>query len=361
MNIGGDIVDSTDITRKNRRRNSRAHQREERLRPTVIHRDNGGRHYDRGGRHNRNNGHGNRYQHVYWDNRHRLRHRIVYPGYNFVVGYNWGPYFSFRYVWPYYHRKHVFVSLGGYWPYDYRYVRYYRYGCHPYRWYGYHPIAQEIAGSTSSYYTYNYYYNGSTLASADVPAATDFGNSIVQSRQPDEPLPESLADKYFDEGVSAFEDGSFFAAAESFAEAARLAPNDMILPFAHSQALMASEQYARAAEVLRIALLKTKPDNRGVFYPRGLYADDETVLKQVETLAEETQKQFNNADLQLLLGYQLLGLGKIDEAAGPLERARTEPVNAIPADILLDLLNKMKYEKPAEKIDTGKTDTLGKV
>jgi len=304
--------------------------------------------------------HPHRYEHVYRDRHDRIRHRLIYPRFHFTVGYHWGPRFSYYYVWPYYHRKYVFVSLGGYWPFEYRYVRYYRYGCHPYRWYGYYPIAHEPPIDTYNYYTYNYYYDSSGRQIATDIGAGDYVPSVaVQPRQPNEPLPEGVADKYFERGVDAFEDGDYFAAAESFAEAARLAPDDMILPFAYSQALMASGQYEKATDILRIALLKTNPENRGVFYPRGLYAEDDVLLEQVAQLGKRAEQEVSNANLQLLLGYQLLGLGKIDEAAGPLERARLAPVNAVAADVLLDLLRRIKYESPPANKDIDNTDATG--
>ena len=77
------------------------------------------------------------------------------------------------YVWPYYHRKYVFVSLGGWWPYDYTYMRYYWYGYHPYLWYGYYPVAREVVVGSDNYYTYNYNYYGDdgspTTYSSDAP------------------------------------------------------------------------------------------------------------------------------------------------------------------------------------------------
>ena len=71
----------------------------------------------------------------YYDLHHRLSYRIISPSYYFWVGYRFGPHLSFRYVYPYYHRKYVFISLGGYWPLGYTYLRYYWYGWHPYLWY----------------------------------------------------------------------------------------------------------------------------------------------------------------------------------------------------------------------------------
>ena len=304
--------------------------------------------------------HVHRYEHVYRDRHDRLCHRIIHPGFHFRVAYHWGPHFTCSYVWPYHHRKYVFVSIGGYWPWRYRYLRYYRYGCHPYRWYGYYPIPYETGGETYNYYTYNYYYASSGQpAAADIPSSEGVPSVAVAPRQPDEPLPEGLADKYFENGVEAFEDGDYFEAAESFAEAARLAPDDMILPFAYSQALMASKQYEKATDILRVALLRTEPDNRGVFYPRGLYAEDEILLEHVEQLGTKAQEEVSNADLQLLLGYQLLGLGRIDEAAEPLERARLDALNAVSADVLLEMLRKIKYEKPAEPKDINSIDGSG--
>jgi len=97
------------------------------------------------------------------------------------VYYDCGPWFGFRYVYPYYHRKYIFISLGGYWPFDYCYARYYWYGCHPYYWYGYYPVAQEVQGDTYNYYTYNYY-TGSEAAQSQVADPALF-EKLDSSRQ----------------------------------------------------------------------------------------------------------------------------------------------------------------------------------
>ncbi len=284
-----------------------------------------------------------RHEHVYRDFRGRLCHRIIWPRYRFRVSYGWGPFFSFRYVYPYYHRKYVFVSLGGYWPIGYTYARYYRYGCHPYWWYGYHPVAREVRGDTHNYYTYNYY-NGESGQGVSIEGPSE--SEAVISPQAEEPAPESLADGYFEKGVEAFEAGDYYAASESFAEACRLEPDDMILPFAYSQALLATEQYTKAADILRIALLKTPDDSQGVFYPRGLYSNEDILSEQIERLSTKANEDISNSDLQLLLGYQLLGVGRLDEAGEPLRQARLEQVNTGAADILLELLLKIRVEEP---------------
>ncbi|UCF16499.1 MAG: tetratricopeptide repeat protein [Phycisphaerales bacterium] len=280
------------------------------------------------------------YEHIFHDRYHRLRHRIIWPRYSCVIGYHHGPYFRFGYHYPYYHRKYVFVSLGGYWPLSYRYRRYYWYGYHPYYWYGYYPIARQVDTGSYNYYTYNYYNTGdSSYQPAPVTENVVFEQLGKQPAEPDE---VTLVDTYFEEAVKGFEAGNYGKAVEKFARAMELAPDDMVLPFAYSQALMANRQYSQAAEVLRAALTKVKPDKEGVFYPRGLYPKEEVLVAQIDDLAEKAELFSSDADLQLLLGYQLLGIGQVDQALAPLMFASKDMVNAEAAGVLLKLLEKIK-------------------
>jgi tetratricopeptide (TPR) repeat protein len=237
----------------------------------------------------------------------------------------------------------------------YRYTRYYWYGCHPYRWYGYYPIAREVTGDTYNYYTYNYYNNGDTTASevyqptseiqpVDHTTFADVRERLAQEAagEPDE---VSLSDRYFEDAVKAFGAGDYDLAAETFAKAIEFAPDDMILPFAYCQALFAGEKYTEAAEVLRTALAKVSPEKEGVFYPRGLYAKDDVLLEQIGELAEKAELYSFDGDLQLLLGYQLLGIGEIDEAVEPLRLAGQNLRNASSATVLLELLEKTRIQK----------------
>jgi tetratricopeptide (TPR) repeat protein len=251
----------------------------------------------------------------------------------------------------------------------YRHVRYYWYGCHPYIWYGYYPIAREVRSDTSNYYTYNYYGIDGTVVSepsqttdytglVDHNTFADVREKLAQQtlEQPDE---ATLADTFFEDAVKAFEVCDYDKAVEMFANASKLAPDDMVLPFAYSQALFAKEQYSQAVEVLRAALRKESPgltkdspekkgpplrEDQGVFYPRGLYPDDDTLFEQIDRLAEKAELYSFDADLQLLLGYQLLGIGEIDEALEPLLRASKDMENADVAAKLLKLLEKIKAE-----------------
>jgi tetratricopeptide (TPR) repeat protein len=292
----------------------------------------------------------------------RLRRRIIWPKYHFTLCYNQGPWFSLRYFYPYYHRKYLFVSLGGYWPLDYNYVRYYWYGCHPYYWYGYYPIAREVQGDTYNYYTYNYYY-GDQDQSHEPGQATDsilYENLLKQPAE--EPAPATLADSYFEEAVKAFEVSNYDIAVDKFAKAMELAPNDMVLPFAYCQALLAAEHYSKAAEVLRTALTKISPEKEGVFYPRGLYPEEEILLAQLDELAEKVEIYNFDADLQLLLGYQLLGIGQFDEAVTPLMNAGRDLKNADAAAVLLRLVEKIKIseEEVEETDETEKVENTEK-
>jgi hypothetical protein len=267
--------------------------------------------------------------------------------------YNRGPYWSGSYFYPYYHRRYVFVSLGGYWPIGYHYRRYYWYGCHPYYWYGYYPIAREVYGDTYNYYTYNYYDDdsapsayydtGGELPYVDHTTFEDVRQKLEQeAREPAEP---TLADRYFEDAVKAFEAGNYENAAELFAEAMAIAPDDMILPFAYAQTLFAQGRYIESAESLRTALAKVTPEEEGVFYPRGLYTDEDVLYQQIDLLVEKAELYGFDGDLQLLLGYQLLGIGETDAAIESLRLSNQDFVNASSAAVLLSLAEKLNIEK----------------
>jgi tetratricopeptide (TPR) repeat protein len=230
----------------------------------------------------------------------------------------------------------------------YTYLRYYRYGYHPYYWYGSYPTVYEVEGDTYNYYTYNY---GSDTTSevTDYTRPVD-ANTFADVRErlaaqaAEEPAPETLADQYFEDAVNAFEAGDYDTAANKFAYALDLEPDDMVLPFAYVQALFANQQYAEAVEVLREALSKLPPDTEGIFYPRGLYPDDDILFEQIGQLAATAELYPSDENLQLLLGYQLLGAGKLDRATGPLQQIGPDSENAAPVEKLLELLEKIRTE-----------------
>lgn len=302
------------------------------------------------------NGPRRRYEHVYRNRHNRISHRIIWPRFSYRVRYDWGRRFAYRDVYPYYHRKYVFVSLGGYWPLDYRYMRYYWYPSHFYCWYGYDPIACEPS-ETSNYYTYNYYYGDDTyagdydqyqgIAPVDHNTFAEVREKLASQQQ--EPLASTLADTYFEQAVKAFEEGDYAFAAEKFAEAGELAPEDVILPFAYAQALFADEQYTMAAEIIRLALENLSPQEQGVFYPRGLYPDEELLFEQIDCLVEKAEMFPSSPGLQLLLGYHLLGIGEVQEAIEPLEEVSQDIENSVAATILLELAEQITADNEANQ------------
>lgn len=278
---------------------------------------------------------------------HRIFYWISWPDCCRPICYDWGPSFTYGYFWPYYHRRFVFVSLGGYWP-CYTYRRYYWYGWHPYCWYGDYPPDYFIAGNTYNYYYYNTAPQGEELNKA---------HKKFEESAPAKPGEETQSDRDFEAAVKAFDAGDYTAATAKFHDAMQLAPDDIVMPFAHSQALFAGGQYQKAAEALREALLKSSPEQEGVFYPRGLYSDESVLNKQIIQLSEAVGKDPVNTRMRLLLGYQLLGTGKLDEAAGHLENARLNSHTNKAATLLIDVLeknfkgrdnNQEQTEQPAE-------------
>jgi tetratricopeptide (TPR) repeat protein len=268
---------------------------------------------------------------------HRIFYWITWPNCCRPICYSWGPSYTFGFFWPYYHRKFIFISFCGYWP-DYNYRRYYWYGWHPYAWYGYYPPGYVIAGPTYNYYYYNRAPEGEAL---------DEAQQKLEDKPPAEPAPETRADRYFDQAVKAFDTGNYTTATQKFHEAMLASPEDIVLPFACVQALFAGGDYPKAAEALRNAMTRISPEKEGVFYPRGLYSDDSVLQDQIKQLEQAVQQNPLNADLKLLLGYQLLGVNRFDEAGSQLQHAILDENNRQAATALLIVMEKL------EKADTS--------
>jgi tetratricopeptide (TPR) repeat protein len=263
---------------------------------------------------------------------HRIFYWISWPDCCRPIYYDWGPSFTFGYLWPYYHRRFVFVSLGGYWP-CYTYRRYYWYGWHPYYWHGYYPPEYVIAGPSYNYYYYDTAPQGEELNKA---------NKNFEENAPSKPAQETPADRDFEAGVKAFDSNDYAAATAKFHNAMQSAPEDIVVPFAYTQALFATCQYQKAAEALLEALLRSSPQQEGVFYPRGLYSNEGVLNKQIQQLEEAVKLNPVDANLRLLLGYQLLGTGKLDEASEQLANARLNSHTSQAAALLIDVLERNK-------------------
>jgi Flp pilus assembly protein TadD len=97
-------------------------------------------------------------------------------------------------------------------------------------------------------------------------AGQNEANKKLEEKTPVKPADETQADRDFEAGVKAFDAGDYAATAK-FHNAMQLSPEDIMVPFAHVQALFASGQYQNAADALQKALLKSSPEQEGVFYP----------------------------------------------------------------------------------------------
>ena len=228
-------------------------------------------------------------------------------------------------------------------------MRYYWYPSHLYTWHGYEPIARQISGDTYNYYTYNYYDTATGQAAAGYSNgnfATHETYADLREKLSDQkaagPESQELADTYFEAGVKAFEEADYGKAISRFSEAIRLAPEDIILPYAFSQALFADGRHIEAAEVLRVAAKNLDPEKEGIFYPRGLYVDEELLYKQIDQLAEQAELSPLNSDMQLLLGYHLLGIGEIDKSIEHLAVATEHTQNTEAATVLLRFAVELK-------------------
>jgi len=280
-----------------------------------------------------------------------------------VIGLYHTPYYGYglSYYYPGYHRKYVFYSMGGYWPDDYRYRRYYWYGCHPYRWYGsyvfeqpaYEPVVQNVYNITYETpapvgYNSDYYYDASTEDFSDVREKI---RREAAGQADDSPQPETSADVCFEQAVRLFGDGKYEQAVFKLRVAMVLEPDDVILPFAYCQALFAAGDYDGAAAALR-ATLESVPEDQdeekaAVYYPRGLYEDEKVLQGQIAALAEAVRKAPRKPDYQLLLGYQLLGSGRVDEAITPLHKSLEMGIANAPAMTLIKLLEQIKADQAA--------------
>jgi tetratricopeptide (TPR) repeat protein len=114
----------------------------------------------------------------------------------------------------------------------------------------------------------------------------------------------------------------------------------------HSQALFANAQYIDAARILRGALEKAPLDTPGLFYAKYLYLESNVLTQQIEKLDHAAQAEPENADMQLLLGYQLMAVGKYEQSLSALGKAQPDETNTKTAEMLIGLMEqqeKIKY------------------
>jgi len=176
-------------------------------------------------------------------------------------------------------------------------------------------------------YTYNYNYYS--------PGATDYYAGSNLTYAPD----QSQASDLFDLGTAAFGKGDYATAVDNLRKAVRLAPNDTVMPFAYAQALVATNQYEQASAVIATTLAQMTPYKPEITFPAGMYNDQNILISQVDNLKRAVLMDPANANLQLLYGYELMGLGKLDDARTALIVAKTNVNTAAPATALMSVLD----------------------
>jgi thioredoxin-like negative regulator of GroEL len=150
--------------------------------------------------------------------------------------------------------------------------------------------------------------------------------------------------RYLQDIANAFSNEDYDGAVRRATEGLRIEPKNVVLPFVYSQALFARKQYSNAAGVLRKVLMKVDVEQQGVFYSLGFYRDKTVLDRQIEMLSEAVRADSDNAGFQLVLGYQLLGVGKYDQALEALKVARKDYVNKEAAEVLMQILKKTRQQ-----------------
>ncbi|MHC4156572.1 MAG: tetratricopeptide repeat protein, partial [Planctomycetota bacterium] len=236
------------------------------------------------------------------------------------------PYYRYYWGYPYYYsaRPYYYYSLP-YYRYYYPYREYYQYEYHTYD-YPPRTYRQRQPRPPQDSCTDDQYRTPAQQAD-EPPEQTQDAAEYVQ---PD-PLMKEIAD--------AFAARDYEKAARQANQALTYKPENAVLPFVYSQALFAGGKYSQAADVLREAVRNLDAEKE-VLYPLGFYPDQDVLNDQIATLSDAAAAQPSNADLQLLLGYQLLGVARYNEALGALHKAKADYVNKEAAGILIEILEK---------------------
>ena len=160
--------------------------------------------------------------------------------------------------------------------------------------------------------------------------------------QPD--AQQANVSRHLDNIAEVFAAGDYDKALLLAKEAVDDEPDSAALRLLYSQTLFATEKHAYAAVVLRQALAQIQ--RQDLSYPIGFYPNADALNAQIDNLAQKVKDNPDRADLQLLLGYQLLGVRKVDQAEQALQKARDDVINADTARVLIDVLqNARQTEK----------------
>ena len=89
---------------------------------------------------------------------------------------------------------------------------------------------------------------------------------------------------------------------------------------------------------LRHALQTAITQKQDVAFAIDLYPDEGILNGQIDALKKAVISEPQRADLQLLLGYQLFGIGRYEQALEALRHAESDKVNQQSAKVLIDII-----------------------
>jgi len=156
--------------------------------------------------------------------------------------------------------------------------------------------------------------------------------------------------RHLSDVASAFAAGDFEKAVELSGRALHDFPDNPALLFVYSHSLFASKNYRQSAEVLIHALDKVNLQKQGIFYLLGFYHDDDVLKEQITHLSRTLEDDPDNNSLQILLAYQLMGIGDFQQASELLVAARRDAEFACTAGVLLDNLEHSKKTTESERL-----------
>lgn len=167
-----------------------------------------------------------------------------------------------------------------------------------------------------------------------------------EKAQPD--AQQAGIDRHLDNIAEVFTAGDYDKALLLAKEAVDDEPDSTALRLLYSQALFATEKHAYAAVVLRQGLVQIQRQQQDLSYPIGFYPNESALNAQIDNLAFKAKDNPDRADLHLLLGYQLLGVRKFDQAEHALQKARDDVINAYAARMLIDVLQNARQTEETQ-------------
>jgi hypothetical protein len=225
--------------------------------------------------------------------------------------------------------------------YDQKHYPYYKYHKKPHhgRHYYYYSLPYRRYYYPTVIYEYHYYNPDGSYYS---PSDEYIPDESYQSQQQYEDQTAASIDNQLDKIAEAFASEDYFNAVYYSRRAIEQYPEDVPLKFVYAQSLMADNDYHRAAQALRQAIDAADIENDGIFFPFGIYPNNEILNTHIDKLKQKVRYEPSNTNYQLLLGYELLGIGKYSEASTALEKAKINLENEKYANILLNVIEKSK-------------------